>query len=88
MEKSNEKLLISQELKDKLNKGLILETDLLTVIKNCEKNGNKFFDPETDILTGHEQIGNMTYWVEYRVKQENVFELINAYSHRMKIEEK
>ena len=88
METPNEKLLISQELKDKLNKGLILETDLLTVIKDCEQSGNKFFDPETDAFTGHEQIGNMTYWVEYRVKQENVFELINAYSHRMKIEEK
>jgi len=31
-------------------------------------------------------IGNMTYWVEYHSKDDG-YELLNAYSHRMKIEE-
>jgi Fe-S oxidoreductase len=88
MEKQENKLLISQELKEKLNKELILETDVYTVIEHCEQSGWKLLNPDSGTFAGHMQIGEMTYWVEYRVKQEHGFELINAYCHRMKIEEK
>ena len=87
MGKPDFEVVISQELKEKLNKKYILETDVCAVIKNCEQSGSKLFDPEDETFTGYMQIGNATYWVEYRIKQKNQFELINAYSHRMKIEE-
>ena len=87
MEKPEKELLISAELKEKLNKELILETDIYSVIENCEQSVMKLLDSETGTFTGHMQIGNMTFWVEYRVANENEFELINAYCHRMKIEE-
>ena len=87
MEKPVKELYISQELKEKLNKESILETDIYTVIEHCEQSGRKLFDPDAGTFSGHMQIGNMTYWVEYRAKQEHGFELINAYCHRMKIEE-
>jgi len=81
------KLSVSQELSEKLNKNLILETDICSVIDSCEQTGKKLFNPETDTFTGYLQIGNMTYWAEYRVKQESGYELVNAYCHRMKVEE-
>ncbi|MDD4603331.1 MAG: FAD-dependent oxidoreductase [Bacteroidales bacterium] len=87
MKNPGKELFISQELKKKLNKELIIESDIYTVIENCEQSGRKLFDPEAGTFSGHIQIGNMTYWVEYRVKQDFGIELINAYGHRMKIEE-
>lgn len=87
MGKTGKEFIISKELKEKLNKELILENDIYNVIENCEQSGRKVYDPEAGTFSGHLQIGKMTYWVEYRVKQEYAFELINAYCHRMKIEE-
>ena len=42
----------------------------------------------TGTLTGYSLIGQMTYWVEYRVIDESkkVYEVVNVYSHRLKIE--
>ncbi|NJO87602.1 MAG: hypothetical protein HC831_00560 [Chloroflexia bacterium] len=86
MDKPEKELIISQELREKLNKELILESDIYTVIEKCEQDGNKLIDPEKGTFTGYRQIENTTYWVEYKVSEENRFELINAYCHRMKIE--
>jgi Fe-S oxidoreductase len=87
MKRPEKELIISLELKEKLNKELILEPDIYTVIEHCEQSGSKLFDPDNKTFSGHMQIGNMTYWVEYRSTKESGFELINAYCHRMKIEE-
>lgn len=87
MEISSKKLKVSDLLKEKLNKELILETDLLEVIENCEKTGNKLFDRGKGTFIGHMQIGNMTYWVEYLVNTPDEYELVNGYCHRMKIEQ-
>lgn len=88
MEKKNVSLTISPELKAKLDRCLILESDLISVIETCEQTGNKLFDLEKGTFTGHQQVGNMTFWVEYKVKESSgLFELVNSYSHRMKIEE-
>jgi Fe-S oxidoreductase len=88
MEKPEYEFYILPELKEKLNNKFILETDIYSVIVNCEKSGMKLFDPDAETYTGHMQIGNMTYWVEYRKNDSSGFELVNAYCHRMKIEEK
>jgi hypothetical protein len=87
MEKPAIEVIISQELKEKLNSKYILEADIYTVIDTCEQSGNKLFNPNSETFTGYLQIGKMTYWVEYRARQEREFELVNAYCHRMKIEE-
>ena len=87
MEAPKRKLVVSDPLKEKLNKGMILESDLLTVIENCESQGTKLFDPVKGTFSGHIMIGNMTFWVEYSINPENDFELVNGYCHRMKIEE-
>lgn len=86
MENTSNNLKISDEIKEKLNKNHILVTDLLKVIANSEENNMKFHNLEKDTFTGYLQIGNMTYWTEYRILQNNNFELVNGYCHRMKIE--
>ena len=85
---NKEKLKISKDLKEKLNKEYILESDLLKVIENCEQSGRKLYNPETESFTGYKTIGNMTYWVEYKLLQDDRIELVNGYCHRMKIIEK
>jgi len=79
------KLVINPKLKKKLNDELLLETDALAVVEHCEKSGRKTIAPVTGHSFGYMEVGNLTFWVEYR-QVEEVFELINAYSHRMKIE--
>ncbi|ATW27896.1 pyridine nucleotide-disulfide oxidoreductase/dicluster-binding protein [Candidatus Formimonas warabiya] len=73
-------------LREKLHRELILETDIAAVIAYAESSGRKVLDPESGHFTGHLQIGQITYWAEY-LPAGNGFELINAYSHRMSIEE-
>ncbi len=87
LEDHGKRLEISLELKDKLHKNYILESDLLQVIEYCEQSNRKLFDPDKQTFTGYHQVGNMTYWVEYKLKGGDVYELINGYCHRMKIEE-
>jgi len=81
-------LIISPELREKLNKDMILESDLYQVTEYCEQSGNKLLEQDSGLFTGHLQIGNMTYWVAYRILDDGRRELVRGYCHRMKIEEK
>lgn len=85
-EKSKINLQIPPELKEKLHGEMILETDVEAVIAHAESSGRKIFDPASGHFTGHLQIGNATYWAEYAPGDQG-FKLVNAYSHRMQIEE-
>lgn len=79
-------LNISPHLKQKLTNELILETDIEAVVEHCERCGSKILDPETGHFSGHLKIGNMTYWAEY-IPGDTGFDLVNAYCHRMSIDE-
>jgi len=80
-------LHIAPELARKLSDDMILETDIEAVIAFCERTGRKVCDPATGNFSGHLQIGPMTFWAEYRPAAGGGFELVNAYGHRMSIEE-
>ncbi|MDR3671407.1 MAG: FAD-dependent oxidoreductase [Holophaga sp.] len=79
-------LIIAPELRAKLDRELLLETEVMAVIEHCEATGAKLFDPVAGTCSGHLRIGNLTFWVEYRPAPGG-FQLVNAYSHRMSIEE-
>lgn len=79
-------LFISEELKDKLSRDLVLEEDIYEVVAYCETSGCKLYDEENDVYIGHKIIGHMTFWAHYR-PCENGYELVNAYGHRMNIAE-
>ncbi|MGI5900942.1 MAG: pyridine nucleotide-disulfide oxidoreductase/dicluster-binding protein [Desulfitobacteriia bacterium] len=78
-------IIISPELTEKLNKQLIIEDDIRETIKYCESTGNKIYNPEKGYYIGHLRQGLLTYWVFYKIEGE-AYRLINAYSHRLKIE--
>ncbi|MEN6300042.1 MAG: pyridine nucleotide-disulfide oxidoreductase/dicluster-binding protein [Anaerolineaceae bacterium] len=88
MEPKSHKILLNipPQLKQKLSDEMILETEIEAVIEHCESSGRKVLDPTTGHFFGHLQIGNMTYWVEY-LPGESGYDLVNAYSHRMSIDE-
>ena len=79
------KLAISDSLKKKLGDEMLLEEDIVAAVEFCEDSGRKVVDSATGNFAGYAEIGYCTYWVEYR-SVEDGFELINAYSHRMKIQ--
>ena len=80
-------LAISPELRRKLSDAYLLEADVAAVVEACERTGRKVVDPERGTFFGHLMIGPMTYWAEYRPAPSGGFELLNAYAHRMAIEE-
>lgn len=78
---------LSPELSEKLNEERILEEDVIAVIDFCERTGRKVSLPETGAFSGYLEIGYLTYWVEYKATDlKDTFELVNAYTHRIKIE--
>lgn len=79
-------LKIPTELQKDMNDHLILEEDVIAVIEHCETTGNALHNKNTGEYTGHLSEGVITYWVTYK-KTNSGYELINVYSHRMKIEE-
>jgi len=83
-------LHIAPELRQKLSADMILETEVAAVIGHCERSGKKLQDPQARHFIGHLQIGNITYWAVYdrlETGSGQEFVLVNAYSHRMSIEE-
>ncbi|MDO4176935.1 MAG: NAD(P)-binding protein [Bacillota bacterium] len=80
------KLEMSDEVRQKLSREYILEDEAAEVVGFCERTGRTLHDTESDTYTGYRKIGNLTYWVTYKKKGPDTFELVNAYSHRMEIE--
>lgn len=79
------KLLISEEIYIKMDQMLISEEDVYAVLEFSEKNNVTVLNTETGVLTGHLQIGIITYWVQYR-KQDGFLEVINVYCHKAQVE--
>ena len=78
-------LIIGSEMKSKMNSLKILEEDICHVIEMGELHGRKTFDPAKETYKCYREIGRITCWVEYKPVG-NAYEIINVYTHRMKIE--
>lgn len=82
---SKYKLIMTDEVRQKVNRQKLLEEDICEVISNAENTGRKTLDPETGHFTAYREIGYITCWVEYSPLADG-FEIHNTYTHRMKIE--
>lgn len=81
------KIIVSPELEQKLNKSKMLMEDIAEIINFCERTKRCTYNTEKDTYTGYRKMGYITYWAEYKkTDDEKTFELVNAYSHRIKIE--
>ncbi len=82
------KLVISDELVEKMDALLIHEENLSACILYAEENGSKIFNNERKSYTAHLLQGIITFWVEYQKNSDGSFSVLNAYKHRMSIIEK
>ena len=83
----DKKVRISKAVAGKLSKERILEEDVIGVLEFCERTGRRVYHPELGTYSGYMEVGYTTYWVEYKAEsKDESYELVNAYSHRMKIE--
>lgn len=78
-------LVIGPAVQEKMNKLKVLDEDLYQVIERGEISKRRVFNPENDTYACYEELGFITYWVVYQ-KKDTIFEVVNVYTHRMKIE--
>ncbi|OFV69421.1 pyridine nucleotide-disulfide oxidoreductase/dicluster-binding protein [Acetobacterium wieringae] len=80
------KLIIPDDVKQKIEDRYILSEDIQAVLKNAEENNERFCNPETGEYLARLRRDNVTFWVKYE-KEENDYILKSVYSHRMEIVE-
>ncbi len=78
------KLIIPDEIRDRLEQRLILIEDIQRVLEYAQRTGRKLFNRETGRYLAYFKPTAVTYWVEY-VPQDDAFVIFNAYSHRMEV---
>ena len=78
-------LLINEDIHNKMQNLKILVEDISEVLEFSLRTGRRTFDAETEIYTSYKELGAITCWVQYRPAGDT-FEIINVYTHRMKIE--
>ena len=76
-------LVVSGELAENIEKKLISLSDIREAIWDAESRGDKFVD-EFGICRCSLQKPVVTYWVTYKIADNGVYEVIEAYSHRMR----
>ncbi len=81
------RLRISEQLRDVLERRLILDSDIRQVIDFAESSGMKLRSSRTGHFLAHFKPAALTYWVEYGCAGEDEFIVYNAYSHRMELTE-
>ncbi|MDA8140212.1 MAG: 4Fe-4S dicluster domain-containing protein [Desulfobacteraceae bacterium] len=77
-------LMISAEVRKRLDERRILEEDLQQTIARAEAGGPRLRHPVTGRLRAAFRPRHVTFWVEYAPIKEG-FEVFNAYCHRMEV---
>lgn len=78
------KLYISDEVRELMEKRMILEEDLREVIDWAEKNQARLVHKDTGHFLAHYRPNKVTYWVEYS-PHEDGYMIYNTYCHRMEV---
>jgi glutamate synthase (NADPH/NADH) small chain len=79
-------LHISDQVRELMEKRMILVEDVQQVVQWAEKTGRKLVHRQTGNLLAHYRPATVTYWVEYSPAEDG-YTIHNAYCHRMHIEE-
>jgi len=83
------KLLLTEKLKKKTGELLLSEDILRKAVTKAEKENDKFIDHEGNYFICSWKDGECTIWVHYRPsREEDAFEIVNVYMHRMKVLER
>jgi hypothetical protein len=76
------KLEISDAIRNLLEERHILDEDMIRVIQNAEKTGEKLYEPETGRFLSKLRSNKTWFYVEYS-KIEGGYRIHSAYSHRV-----
>ncbi|MCL2166667.1 MAG: heterodisulfide reductase-related iron-sulfur binding cluster, partial [Clostridiales bacterium] len=79
-------VFLDDALREKISRDWLLEKDVFAAVLYCEKMNRKVYNETTGTFAGHFQQGNKTYWVAYKPEGAG-YRLLNAYAHRLKIDE-
>lgn len=77
-------VLIPEELKQLLERRMILEQDVQRTVDYAEQSGDRIEDASTGRRLASLRVACVTYWVEYS-EQAGAFVVYDAYSHRMEV---
>ncbi len=80
------KIIIPNNVEKQMEDRLILLEDMEKVINNAEKNKERFFNAQNSHYLCKLRIDNVTYWVEYENKKDEIL-VHSVYSHRMEVVE-
>jgi glutamate synthase (NADPH) small chain len=75
---------ISAQVREILEQRRILDEDIRKVIFHAQQSGKTFFNENTGHYKASFKPHHVTFWVEYS-RDENTFDIHNAYSHRMEV---
>lgn len=74
----------SDEVRNKMEERMILESDLIQTLVNYRENHAAVYNEADDTLTAMHRIGNVSFWIRFKEK-ENHYTILSAYSHRMTV---
>lgn len=77
-------LVITDELREALDRKLIVEDDLKEAIWLAETSSDKFIDEADGVSQCSMVKPALTYWVQYKPAGPEAYEVTSAYCHRMK----
>lgn len=80
------KLIISAEVKAKMEERMIRPDDIRQVIAQAEATGGKLRGCESGHLLAYLRPASVTFWVEY-TPEDGQYLIHNTYSHRLEIKE-
>lgn len=78
------KLYYDSETADLLERRMILERDICSVITAAEETRERIHDTRSGLYIAHKMVGNVTFWVWY-LPREDGYEISRVYAHRMEI---
>ncbi len=79
----NVRVVLDDQLRDELDRKLIIEDDLREAIWLAEQSGEKFIG-EDGVCQCSLVKSVLTYWVQYKESSPGTYNITSAYSHRMK----
>jgi glutamate synthase (NADPH/NADH) small chain len=78
------RLIIAEEVRQRLDERLILVEDIQRVIEYAERTGRRLLNRDTGHFLAYFKPHSVTYWVQY-LPHDDGFVIFNAYSHRMDV---
>jgi hypothetical protein len=79
-------LIIGDELQREMDSKLISALDLKEAIWRAESSGDRFYDEVDGTYVASLVKPVITYWVRYREREPQTYEIARAYYHRMRFE--